>query len=257
MDPTLRMDADDPPCPRCRTLLRLDPLHAEEHVAGCENCQMVLLLKKPPPPTQPPWPPGWVVVEMWRPDHDSKLEPCAADPYRSPVTRTQLPGLSIEWKRWVPEREDSNPRIAAKIAGSMAILLLAALLGTQVRNSYVATALLVAGVVAMMAILDGREQLFPREPQFLVFGVRADREGLHWDDATRHLPTSDVDQLYVQRRELVDADHAIVYALMVRDRSGRDHEIAVLVKQDQARWLEDRLERHLQIEDRAVDNKPR
>lgn len=137
-------------------------------------------------------------------------------------------------------------------------------------RAIVAGELFIAAVIALAAGASGAVTLCFTGALFVLLWslvtarharrvIRADHQGLHWPRVTwtsqlqnRTLPANDIAQLYVRDTSRLTQRWSPRFTLCARDRGGRDHAITELDTPEQAWWLEDRLERHLGLVDRAV-----
>ncbi len=236
-------------CPGCGGLFTPDQIRAANPTADCTFCSFSVLLRRPPheptPAPPPAMPPGLTVIETPPPPTSSAT--VHGDPYRSPASASPaLSGLSIRTR----STSDWSRALAVGLTVAFgAWSAHAALFGP------LGSAIGMGALGAWGAWETARSWRGHRT-------VRADHVGLHWEHrarlalrwSARSLPREQILQLYTRRHTLRDENGEVAwFAVYVRDVARIDHEIVTVDTVEQAWWIEQRLEAHLDIPDHRVD----
>lgn len=191
------------------------------------------------------WPKQFVVTE--RPEDTTALV-AVGDPYRD-AQRTLDPSVALE----VAWTEDNwGERVVAVLLDFVVPVLAMTYAYGLGLAAVIAVGLASVAACAYMTrmVWDAKRWL------------RVGSDGMHWRTRSRllrpkmyELPVGEIAQLHV--RDVTDRNPNNIwpeekFRLFVRDRVGRDHALFTFPQPDQARWLEERIETHLGIPDRAL-----
>jgi hypothetical protein len=189
-------------------------------------------------PASSPLPPpsGFTVVETPLP----VLPAVDGDPYRAASPLAPGPRLTIKWRQsgWILRLFVVAWNViwwGSAAAEPPGFVMLVGVIGG------------LSGVYLLLVAWFNKAEVHA-DRQEIVY-----RAGPVWRRSTRLL-TNEIDHLFTL--EVRDSDGDPTYVIKARDRAGRDGDLLTLNHSGQARWIQDRLERHLGLQHRLADGEP-